>query len=267
MRSDRFSRQSFLGSDSEARISRCTCGVVGLGGGGSQVIQQLAHIGFQRSIIHDQDVVEESNLNRLVGARSVDVLAKTPKLHVAKMMIYGLQCNASVRDFACRWQDNPEPLRECQIVFGCVDTYKGRQELEVACRRYLMHYIDIGMDLHGKERPVIGGQVILSSPGGLCMRCMGFLTDERLGEEAARYGNAGARPQVVWPNGVLASTAVGLAVDIVTNWTKRTPPYAYYSYDGNLGTLTESITLKNLTMTACPHFPESDVGDPTLVEL
>jgi hypothetical protein len=53
------------------------------------------------------------------------------------------------------------------------------------------------------------------------MRCMGFLTDAKLAEEAARYWKGGARPQVVWPNGVLASTAIGLAVDIVTGWTHR----------------------------------------------
>jgi hypothetical protein len=172
-----------------------------------------------------------------------------------------------VRGFAGRWQDNPAPLRECQIVFGGVDSYQGRHELEVTCRRYLMHYIDIGMDVHGDKPPVIGGQVILSSPEGLCMRCMGFLTEEKLAEEAARYGNAGARPQVVWPNGVLASTAVGLAVDIVTNWTRRPLRHAYLVYDGNQGTVKESVTLRNLKITACPHFSDDDVGDPVLVDL
>jgi hypothetical protein len=39
---------------------------------------------------------------------------------------------------------------------------------------------------------------------------MGLLTDEKLGGEAARYGNAGSRPQVVWPNGVLAPRPSGL---------------------------------------------------------
>jgi hypothetical protein len=29
----------------------------------------------------------------------------------------------------------------------------------------------------------------------------------------------------------------------------------------------ESITLKNLKVTACPHFPANEVGDPVLVEL
>jgi molybdopterin-synthase adenylyltransferase len=264
---ERFTRQSFLGLDSEERIARCTVGVPGLGGGGSHIIQQLAHIGFQRFVIYDGDVVEESNLNRLVGATAIDVPAETPKLHIAKRMIFGLQPHARVKGFACRWQDNPEPLRECQIVLGCVDSYQGRYELEVACRRYLAHYIDIGMDVHGDDPPVIGGQVILSSPGGLCMRCMGFLTDSKLTEEAARYGKAGHRPQVVWPNGVLASTAIGLAVDLVTGWTRRALPYAYLVYDGNKGTVKESATLRNLNIAACPHFSNIDVGDPVPVEL
>jgi len=264
---DRYTRQSFLGANAERVIAQCTVGVVGLGGGGSHIVQQLAHIGFQRYVIYDDDVVEDSNLNRLIGARSVDSRADTPKLHIAKMMIYGLQATARVRGFPCKWQDHPEPLRDCHIVFGCVDSYRGRQELEVACRRYLMHYIDIGMDVHGQERPVIGGQIILSSPGSLCMRCMGFLTDEKLAQEAARYGDAGGRPQVVWPNGVLASTAVGLAVDLVTNWTQRDRSFAYLTYDGNQATVQESVTLRNRTSTTCPHFPESDVGDPILVDL
>ena len=148
-----------------------------------------------------------------------------------------------------------------------MDSYKGLKELEIACRRYLMHYIDVGMDVHGKERPVIGGQVILSSPGQLCMRCMGFLTDEMLAAEAALYGNAGSRPQVVWPNGVLASTAVGLAVELVTGWTRRPLSHAYLVYNGNGATVTESVTLLNLNITTCPHFSDDDVGDPVPVEL
>lgn len=264
---DRFSRQGFLGEDSTSQIARCIVGVVGLGGGGSHVVQQLAHIGFQNYVLYDDDVIEESNLNRLVNGRAIDAAAQTPKLHVAKTVIYGLQPSARIRGYSCHWQKEPEPLRDCHIVFGCVDGYRGRQELEVACRRYLMHYIDIGMDVHGDDAPVIGGQAILSSPGGPCMRCMGFLTDEVLAAEARRYGNAGPRPQVVWPNGVLASTAVGLAVDLVTNWTRLRRSYAFLVYDGNRGTIADSFTLRNLAADKCSHFPAGEVGDPVLTEL
>lgn len=257
--SERYSRQSFLGADAESRISRCTIGLVGLGGGGSHCAQQLAHVGFQRYVIYDYDFVEESNLNRLVGGTVLDARAESPKLYVARRTIYGLQPNATVKGYPCRWQEKPEPLRGCQIVVGCVDSYLARQELEIACRRYLMHYIDIGMDVHGT---VVAGQVLLSSPGGLCMRCMGFLTDEKLAEEARKYGDAGHRPQVVWPNGVLASTAVGLAVDLITNWTNRRLSHAYLVYDGNECKLGESPMLRGRSGAVCPHYYDTEVGDP-----
>ena len=130
-----------------------------------------------------------------------------------------------------------------------------------------MHYIDIGMDVHGESSPAIGGQIVLSSPGGPCMRCIGFLTDEKLAEEAAQYGKAGARPQVVWPNGVLASTAVGLGVDLVTNWTRRPLTHEYLVYDGNTGEVKRSLTLRKFEFQGCPHFPDDEVGDPIAVEL
>jgi hypothetical protein len=230
-------------------------------------VQQLAHIGFQRYVLYDDDKVEESNLNRLIGAGSIDARAETPKLHIAKATIYRLHPNALVSAIASQWQRNPEPLRGCQIVFGCVDSYKGREELEIACRRYLMHYIDIGMDVHGSDLPEMGGQVILSSPGGLCMRCMGFLTDENIAQEAALYKDAGGRPQVVWPNGVLASTAIGLAVDLATDWTHGRFTHAYLVYDGKSSTIKENLMLRNLRQTTCPHFPPNAIGDPIRIQV
>jgi tRNA A37 threonylcarbamoyladenosine dehydratase len=43
--------------------------IIGLGGGGSHVVQQFAHIGIGNFLIFDADQVEDSNLNRLVEPR------------------------------------------------------------------------------------------------------------------------------------------------------------------------------------------------------
>src|SRR5262245_12332217 len=123
MSAGRYERQSFLGVSSAERIANCTVAVVGLGGGGSHVVQQLAHIGFQRFVLYDADIVEESNLNRLIGAQSRDARAETSKLHIAKTMILGLQPSASIRGHAKKWQDEPEPLRDAHIVIGALDGY------------------------------------------------------------------------------------------------------------------------------------------------
>lgn len=260
---ERYQRQSFLGLDSQAEIESTVIGVIGLGGGGSHIVQQLAHIGFKHFVLYDDDIVTETNMNRLIGARSIDVSATTTKLHLAKTMILGLQPDANINGFPCRWQESPDMLKRCHIIFGCIETYLGRLEIEQHCRRYLAHYIDIGMDVHGG--PTIGGQIILSSPGGPCMKCIGFITDENLTKEGTAYDKAGGRPQVVWPNGVLASTAVGIAVDLVTGWS-RLPKTSYYRvYDGRKNTL--EIPVHTKTPIICPHYDSEQIGDPILRKL
>jgi len=264
---ERFKRQSFLGANSQDQIARTVIGVVGLGGGGSHIVQQLAHIGFQNFVLYDDDVVEDSNLNRLIGGTAVDERSMSQKLYVARRMIFGLQPQANVVGVPSKWQQDPSALQRCNIVFGCMETLLARSELEVFTRRYLIHYIDIGMDVHGDNPPVIGGQVVLSSPDGPCMRCVRFLTDEGLTDEAARYGDAGDRPQVVWPNGVLASTAVGIAIDLVTGWTRKRRNFDYLVYDGTRGTVKPSLYIQKREFGPCPHFPTDAIGDPRFTEL
>src|SRR5262249_33716925 len=160
--------------------------------------QQLAHVGFLNYALFDSDFVDESNLNRLVGASEHDVADSRPKVEVARARVLSVRHNACVQLYPKRWQLCPEALRRCDLVVGCVDSFTERRELEASCRRYIIPYIDVGIDLHvaGDEPPVMGGQVILSMPGGPCMFCLGFLNDEMLSREAARYGAAGGRPQV-----------------------------------------------------------------------
>lgn len=60
----------------------------------------------------------------------------------------------------------------CDIIMRAVDGFAERAELERFCRRHLIPHIDVGM-VHpqGDGTHLIGGQVILSSPGGPCLRC------------------------------------------------------------------------------------------------
>lgn len=267
MTDGRFSRQSFLGENAQGVIERAVVGLTGLGGGGSHVVQQLAHLGFLNYRVYDPDAVEDSNLNRLVGAGGNDAAERTPKIEIAHRIIKGLRPEATVVSYAQRWQDNPEPLRGCDLIFGCLDGFNERRELEACARRYLIPLIDIGMDVHvvGNEPPRMGGQVILSMPGGPCMFCLGFLSEMTLAREGERYGDAGARPQVVWPNGVLASTAVGIAVDLLTDWTRSLRDVVYMEYDGNASTLKPHMRLQYLNERNCPHYLLDKVGDPVFI--
>jgi len=266
----RSSRQSFLGPNSDRIVQSAMVGVVGLGGGGSHIVQQLAHVGFRHYVLYDADEIEDSNLNRLIGGTVADVKVTRPKTEIAARVIRLLQPEAQITVIRSRWQDDPLPLRTCDVIFGCVDGFAERRELEIAARRYLIPLIDIGMDVQpsvGGQPPRMGGQVILSMPGDLCMTCMDFLNDKTLAKEAAAYGAAGGRPQVVWPNGVLASTAVGIAVDLLTDWSRSLRRSVYLSYDGNANTMRPHVRMEYIKNENCSHFLMGAVGDPTFKAL
>ncbi len=260
----RLDRQSFLGPDSADVLDQCRVAVVGVGGGGSHVSQQLAHVGVGDFLLADPDKVEDTNLNRLVGATEEDVAKGSSKVLVAERLIRAVNPWARVSSFAERWQQRAVDLRSCDVIFGCVDSATDRDQLEKLARRYLIPYIDIGMDVHaiGSEF-VIGGQVAASMPCGLCLWCLGIITEQGLAQEAQRYGDAGHRPQVVWPNGVLASAAVGLFVKLVTPWEKWPQFPILLEYNGNAQTLLPSSKLTFANEMHCSHFDGLDsLGDP-----
>ncbi len=266
---ERFSRQSFLGESAERTIASYRVGIIGLGGGGSHIAQQLTHVGFSAFSLFDADVVESSNLNRLVGATQVDATKGASKVEVAARLIRGVNPDAHVDKILSRWQDSPDRLKACDIVFGCVDSFAERRDLEIVTRRYLIPYIDIGLDVHqsGGEPPRMAGQVILSMPGELCMACLGFLTEAKLARETEQYGAAGPRPQVIWANGVLASTAVGVAIDLITDWTHMLRGPVYLSYDSNTGCVQTHKRLEYVKGVRCQHFSLSQLGEPTFTRL
>lgn len=261
---NRLVRQGFLGDNSDSILAGVTIGLVGLGGGGSHVAQQAAHIGIGGYVLVDPDRIDLGNTNRLVGGRLSDVVLRSFKTAIAARTIRGLNPLARLCEIRKPWQDATEDLKRCDVIIGAVDSFREREQLERFARRYLIPYIDMGMDVHDLPSGgyLVSGQVIMSSPGHPCLRCCGLITDDRLREEARRYGAAGGRPQVVWPNAILASTAVGLAVQLVTPWHGKSTPFVYLSYDGNKGTVVPSPRTAVLHNARCPHHPADETGDP-----
>lgn len=261
----RLDRQSFLGPESPEVLDGSTIAFVGLGGGGSHEVQQCAHLGLGGYILSDPDHIEDTNTNRLVGGTLADANAAMPKVDIASRMIRGIVPKARIVPIHGSWKSNLLALRSADVILGAVDLFSERDQLERFARQSLIPYIDIGMDVYDlKEKGfLVSGQVFLSTPSFPCMRCCGILSDERLRREAERYGAAGSRPQVVWPNGVLASTAVGLLVQLLTPWHPHPPRFAHLEYDGNLGTVVPSIYMRRAAdLPACPHHPCEEFGDP-----
>lgn len=267
MKPDRdFTRQSFLGPHADQILADSRVAIVGLGGGGSHIAQQLAHVGVGNIRLIDPDQIEPSNLNRLVGATQADVDNATSKVEIARRVILGIRPWANVAIEQKKWQEADHLIKDAHVIFGCVDGYQQRFYLEGAARRFIIPYIDIGMDVTKvTERAfAVSGQMIMTRPDGPCMQCLGFITDRRLSEEENRYGDAGINPQVVWTNGNLASLAVGAFIKLVTPWFETRDKFSWLELDGNTQTVTPSQQPRYMPQFAsCPHHGGQDgLGDP-----
>lgn len=262
----RHMRQGFLGVGSEKVIKNARVAIIGLCGGGSHIAQQLAHVGVGNFDLYDYDHAEKSNTNRMVGLTASAARRQKLKVDVLERLIKSINPRAKVRKHPVRWEEDHLALRSCTAIFGCVDSYVARDGIERYARRYLVPYIDIGMDVHGGAgHYTVTGQVIMSLPDHLCMRCMGFITEQRLVEEAKRYGVAEGNPQVVWPNGTLASTAVGKFMSMITPWNEALLLPLYSEYDGNRFRVFPSNKLEALAGLTCTHYGGiKGVGDVSL---
>ena len=118
-------------------------------------------------VVADPQKIDETNLNRCVGAIAKDVKDGAFKADIAQRVIKSINPSARVACVRDKWQNCQMLLRDCAVLFGCVDSIVEREQLDRFCRRFLVHYIDIGMDVvrFGNSHRIVG-QVAISSAGG-----------------------------------------------------------------------------------------------------
>lgn len=254
----RYSRQGFLGS--HHILETTPIGVLGLGGGGSGVVTQLAFLGCCDVVGYDPNLfVEEKHLNRTLGLTVEDVRNRISKVQNANRIYKHLLPQAKPMFIQKRWQEEPAPLKRCKVIIGCLDNLREREMAEAFCRENGIHYIDIGLDVTkgADQYPRLAGQVIASAPGLPCLRCLGFITNDLLGVEAAEYGEAGPRAQVGFGNSVLVGAAISIATQILTGWSGLVRYPIYLQYDGNDNYMKPHPKLELLAKTECSHYPNA----------
>ena len=122
-----------LGADEQEALARSRVCVVGAGGLGGAVVEQLARagVGFLRVI--DGDAFEESNLNRQLLATE-DALGR-PKAQVAAEHV--AQVNSSVEVETCQVmlgeENAPQLLEGVDCVVDCLDNLGARLWMAHAC--------------------------------------------------------------------------------------------------------------------------------------
>lgn len=266
----RLARQSVaIGPAGDAKLARANVAVIGISGGGSHVVQQLAHQGVGTLIVLDDQLVEESNLGRLVGATHADI-DTTAKVDLAHRLATGIDPSIEVVRVRSRFPSPEaiEALKDADVVVSCVDRFDAREGINSFCRRYLIPHLDIGIDIRstGERLATADGQLIVSLPGQPCMRCW-FLTDALLAAERRdrppgydQNPDAPGDPQVVSMNGVLASEACNCVLDLITGYSNGRRGGKFWQYEGRSGRLIPEELPPSRPN--CPACAEQGYGDP-----
>lgn len=266
----RLNRQSIaIGPQSDTKLATSKVAVIGVSGGGSHVVQQLAHQGVGTLIVLDDEGVDETNLGRLVGAIAADVDV-TPKVELAERVATGVDPDLRVVKVPRRFpsREGINALKDADIVVSCVDTFRAREAINAFCRRYLIPMVDVGMALRSSDEQLVlaDGQVIAVVPASPCLRCW-FITDPVLKQEQEerppgydQNPDAPGDAQVVSMNGVLASEACNSVLDLITGYSGGRRAGVFWQYEGRSGTLTPS-DLPSFRPD-CPACAEAGHGDP-----
>lgn len=210
----------------QARMSAATVALVGVGGAGSMVANQLAHMGVGSVLLCDQDVVKDVNLSRQDGAGPANVGA--PKGEVTADLMRHASPSIRVQIISERF---PSPrshraLRAADVIVSCVDSAHARDEINKFCRRYLVPLVDVGLTIrrNGDELGLIAGHTIRVLPDGACLECEGLTTPALRERELAGHdvpyweGDDGpSAPQVMSVNGVLASLAATEVLGLIAS--------------------------------------------------
>lgn len=221
-----------FGEEGQRKIASVKVAIIGSGGIGSHVAQQLAYLGVLDFTIVDPDLIEDTNLNRLVGAMPTDI--GKPKVNVMERMIHAITNNkadVTIMKRDLRSAEVLDALKGVDVIFGCIDNDGARLILnELACS-YLVHYIDCGTGINLENDKVVqaGGQVMVVHPDGPCLMCANMIDRQEAYDSLAPAEEFENRkrlgyvkdvdipaPSVVSLNGVVASIAVTEFIMLVT---------------------------------------------------
>jgi molybdopterin/thiamine biosynthesis adenylyltransferase len=248
----RYDRQIRLfGAEGQQRLEALRVAVVGLGGLGSHVAQQLAYLGVRVFALVDHDRTTLTNTNRLVGSGVVDASARRLKVSVAARMIERIQPGAAITLV-------PEPfiseagfaaLHASSLVVGCMDDDASRLILNEFCQAYERPYMDIATDVDPGPPVRFGGRMLYSVDGEQCVYCKDLLDPDAIQSAFSTPGQrrdaeriygvpravlAGTGPAVVSLNGLIASAAV---TELLADITGLRPAVRHLEYVGRTGVL------------------------------
>ncbi|MCB0627380.1 MAG: ThiF family adenylyltransferase [Saprospiraceae bacterium] len=229
-------------------VSDQTIAVVGVGGLGSVIAENLIHMGFQSVQLIDPDIVEITNLNRIVGAYYSDALESRSKVEVVGGHLRRINPDAVIEAHAVGIEDEsalPALMRSDWIVVA-TDNHFSRFHAQKIALQLGVPLISAGVNITVKENRIAdwSGEVIVTRSGdSLCLNCLGRINPtlvaayeyraDTIGKELVNKGYVTGQevkePAVKTLNSIVGAMAVDALLNQFTERQRHVPVIVYGS--------------------------------------
>jgi molybdopterin/thiamine biosynthesis adenylyltransferase/proteasome lid subunit RPN8/RPN11 len=237
---DPFDRQvRALGPAMQSHLAQLRIGLIGAGGTGSAVGEQLARLGVGELLVVDPDILSTSNITRVHGATLADVGRPKADVLAAHAAAIGLGTRVEPIVGSILSPGTAARLRGCDLVFGCTDDNAGRVVLSRFSTYYLTPVIDCGVLVSSVEGALTGidARVTMLSPGYACLLCRNRIDlrraaleqlnpEERTALQREGYAPelAGVEPAVVAYTTLVAALSVNEMLERLVGYGIDPPP-------------------------------------------
>ncbi len=229
-----------FGNGFQETLQHLKIGIVGLGGTGSLVAEEVVRMGASNLTLVDFDTFEASNITRMFGSTLKDHKRLGYKTSIVKRNLKAINPDAKITEIknSVVYQETLEKLRDIDIIFSCTDNDWSRSVLNRFSYQYLVPIIDMGLRIVVSNNSVsgAGGRVTLFGPDLPCLWCGFHLNAERIRVESMETNERSKlvkekyiegllvkAPAVVSLNSTIASMAVTLMIGMLTGFSN--PPY------------------------------------------
>lgn len=224
-------------------------GVVGCGGTGSAVIEELCRLGVGKLTIVDNQDFSSSNITRMHGSSLKD--KGIPKVTIMQHLASEIGLDTEIVPIYEKL-DNPataSQLKNCDIIFSCLDNiHFARAILNLITIYYGVPLIDCGIKFYTKESVLIDifARIDLVTPYTSCLLCrkvidLNISAAEMLGaeeyEKLVKEGYAKElqddKIQAMPYNTLVASQAVIAFIQLLTNFKGQNDYHTIYRLNKN----------------------------------
>jgi len=232
-----------LGKQGQESLKSSHIGIIGAGGHGFNLILMLSHLGIGNLTIIDNDTVEESNLNRLLGLGRKSI--GKYKVHVLKKKIYAInpKIKVTVLPYKVENEKSLIALKDNSLIVGASDSESCRLTSNDFSVQYMIPFIDLGCGINTDKKGNIqnaGGQIRFILPGITpCLLCINGIDLERAKQESLSENELNEEIERGYIKGVnipqpslisLNMTICSLAVTQIVFFLTGLQPIDYYLY-------------------------------------